>query len=84
MFCVKCGALITRNTLEWNKRFCAICKENNEVGHFCCMRTLVNVPASSERVFYVFYDFETTHDTKRSDRINEHVPYLVCLQEFCS
>jgi len=48
------------------------------------MRPLVNVPASSEHVLYVFYDFETTQDTKRSDTSNEHVPNLVCLQQFCS
>ena len=34
--------------------------ENNEVGHLCFMRPLVNVPASSEHVMYVFYDLETT------------------------
>ena len=48
------------------------------------MRPLVNVPASSERVLYVFYDFETTQYTKRSDTSNEHVTILVCLQQFCS
>ena len=48
------------------------------------MRPLVNVPASSERVLYVFYDFENSQDTKHSDTTNEHVPKLVCLQQFCS
>ena len=48
------------------------------------MRPLVNVPASSERVLYVFYHFETTQDTKHSDMTNEHVPNLVCLQQFYS
>jgi hypothetical protein len=48
------------------------------------MRPLVNVPASIERVLYVFYDLETTQDTILSDRTNEHVPNLVCLQQFCS
>ena len=32
----------------------------------------------------LFYDFETTQDTKRSDMTNEHIPNLVCLQQFCS
>ena len=41
-------------------------------------------PSSSESVMYVFYDFYTAQDTKRSDRTNEHVPNLVCLQQFCS
>ena len=35
-------------------------------------------------MLYVFYDFETTQDTKRSDRTNEQVTNLVCLQQFCS
>jgi len=42
------------------------------------MRPVNNVPESSEHVLYVFYDFETTQDTKRSDMTNEHVPNLVC------
>jgi hypothetical protein len=32
----------------------------------------------------VFYDFETTQDTKFSDNATEHVPILVCLQQFCT
>jgi hypothetical protein len=48
------------------------------------MRPLVNVPASSEHVLYVFYDFETTQDTKCSDRTNEYVSNLESLQQFCS
>ena len=48
------------------------------------MRPLLNVPASSEHVLYVFLDFETKQDMKRSDRTNEHVPNLVSLQQFCS
>ena len=47
------------------------------------MRPLGNAPASSERVLYIFYDFETTQNTRRSDVPNEHVPKLVCLQKFC-
>jgi len=41
------------------------------------------VAASIEHVLYVFYDFETRHDKKCSDKSNEHVPNKVCLQ-FCS
>jgi len=82
--CGTCDAMITRNTHECNKRLCTTCKENKEAGHLCFMRPLVNVPASSERVLYVFYDFETTQDTKRSDTTNKYVPKLVCLQQFCS
>ena len=44
----------------------------------------MNVPVSSEDVLYVFYDFETTQFTKCSVKSNEHVPILVCLQQFSS
>jgi hypothetical protein len=76
--CGTCGAVITRNTHECNKRFYTTQKENKEAGHLCFVHPLVKVPASSERVLYVIYDFETTHDTKRSDTTNEHVPNLDC------
>jgi len=42
------------------------------------------MPASSVHVLYVFYDYEITQDTKRSDKSNVHVQNLVCLQQFCS
>jgi len=58
------------------------CKENKVVGHLCFMRPLVNMPVSSEHLLYVLYDLETTQDTKRSDRKNEHERNLVCLQLF--
>jgi hypothetical protein len=38
----------------------------------------------SEHVLYVFYEFKTTQDKKRSDKTNVHVPNLVCLHQFCS
>ena len=41
--CGTFGALITQNTHECNKRFCATCKENKVVGHLCFMRSKVNV-----------------------------------------
>jgi len=48
------------------------------------MRPLRNEPASCERVLYVFYDFETTQDTRLNDTTSVHVPNFVCLQQFCS
>ena len=48
------------------------------------MPPLVNVPASSEHVLYVFYVFENTQPTKHLDRANEHLANLVYLQQFCS
>ena len=83
-FCGTCRTMITHNTHESKKWFCVTSYENKEVVHFCFMRLLVNLPASNERVLYVFYYFETTQDTKESHRTNEHVPNLVCLQQFCS
>ena len=32
----------------------------------------------------MFYDFETTQDTRISDSATLHVPNLVCLKQFCS
>ena len=47
------------------------------------MRTLSNVLPVSDRILFVFYDFETTQDTENSDSASVHVPNLVSLQ-FCS
>ena len=38
----------------------------------------------SDDVLFVFYDFETTQDTKFSKNANEHIPILVRIQHFCS
>ena len=32
----------------------------------------------------MFYDFETTQDTKFSENATEHIPILVCAQQFCT
>jgi len=32
----------------------------------------------SDDVLFVFYDFETTQDTKFSETANEHIPILAC------
>jgi len=37
-----------------------------------------------DKVLYVFYDFETTHNTRFSDRVTLPIPNLVCVQQFCS
>jgi len=39
---------------------------------------------SSDKDLYVFYDFESTQNTKYSDKATLHVPELVCVQQFCS
>jgi len=38
----------------------------------------------SDRELYISYDFETTQDTKFGDASFEHVPNLVCVQQFCA
>ena len=48
------------------------------------MAPLVNKLPKSDDVLFVFYDFETTQDTRISDSATLHVPNLVCLQQFCS
>ena len=47
------------------------------------MRPLKNELPASDGVLYVYYDFETTQNTKYSDRATLHVPNLVCMQQFC-
>jgi len=42
------------------------------------------LPDASDKVLYVFYDFETTQNTHYSDKATLHVPDLVCFQQFCS
>jgi len=48
------------------------------------MKPLLNELPRSDNVLFVFYDFETTQDTKISDSATVHIPNLVCLQQFCS
>ena len=76
-FCGTCGGLITHTKHECNKRFFATCYENKEVGHLSFMRPLVNVPASSEHMLYVFYDFETTQRRIRNALISDTSLYRI-------
>jgi len=49
------------------------------------MRPLNNaLPPAGDKVFYVFYDFETSQNTEYADEAKLHVPKLFCLQQFCS
>jgi len=70
---------------ECNKVFCANCKQNRDADHLCYMKPLNDVlPDASDKVLHVFYDFETTQNTKYSDKATLYVPDLVCVQQFCS
>jgi hypothetical protein len=66
------------------RMFQPFCQQNREIGHFCFMQPLKNELPRSHNVLFVFYDFETTHDTKFSENATEHIRNLVCLQQFCS
>jgi hypothetical protein len=77
--CGTCGALITYRKHERNN-----CNEKKEINHMCLMRLLMNEPASSEHMQYVFHDFENTQHTNRSNKASVHMPHLVCLLIFCS
>jgi len=48
------------------------------------MAPLVNELPKSDKVLFVFYEFETTQDTRISDSATLHVSNLVYLQQFCS
>jgi len=83
--CVTCGRLVTDARHECNKVYCANCKQNRNVDHLCYLKPLKDVlPDANDKVLYLFYDFETTQNTKYSDKATLHVPDLVCLQQFCS
>jgi hypothetical protein len=48
------------------------------------MRPLKDTVPSDDGVLFVFYDFETTQNTRFSDSATLHVPNLVCVQQVCS
>jgi len=80
-----CGLLVTDARHECNKIFCANCKQKSDAGHLCYMRPLKDaLPDASDKVLYVFYDFETTQNTQYSNKATLNVPDLVCVQQFCS
>ena len=48
------------------------------------MQPLKNKLPSSDKVLYIFYDFEMIQNTRYSDTATVQVPNLVCIQQFCS
>ena len=54
-----------------------------EIGHLCYLPKLKKELQRSDNVLFVFYDFETTRDTRVSDSATLHFPNLACLQQFC-
>lgn len=57
---------------------------DREVGHLCYMAPLLDVVAPSDKTLFVFYDFEACQNKKFTSTATEHVPNLVCVQQFCS
>jgi hypothetical protein len=48
------------------------------------MSPLSNRVPRSDKVLFIFYDFKITRDRKCGDTSFEHVPNLVCFQQFCA
>jgi hypothetical protein len=48
------------------------------------MQPLKNELPSNDNVLYVFCDFETTQNTRYSDKATVHIPNQVYVQQFCS
>jgi len=83
--CATCGLLVTVARHECNKIFCANCYQKMDAGLLCYMRPLKDaLPDASDKVLYVFYDFDTTQNNRYSDKATVHVPDLVCVHQFCS
>ena len=78
--CAKCNSLILRkHKHECFKQYCSFRQQNREAGHYCYMRPLANELPRSDNVLFVFYDFETTQDTRLTESATVHIPNLVCL-----
>jgi len=58
--------------------------KNKEFGHRCYISPLSDKVPRSDKVIFVFYDFETTQDTKCTDTSFNHVPKPVCVRQFCT
>jgi len=75
--CAVCNLCVTRKKHECFKPFCTNCRQNMEINHLCYMQPLKNELPSSDDVLFVFYDFETTQDTKFNESATLRVPMLV-------
>ena len=73
---------MTRENHECNERFCQNCTQKKEAGHLCFMRPLKNAMPAADKMLYVFYDFETTQNTRYSETATLHIPILICLQQY--
>jgi len=49
------------------KLYCSVSQQHREAGHYCYMRPLTNELRRRDNVLFVFYDFETTQDTRLTE-----------------
>jgi len=61
---------MTKKNHECFKPYCANCNKNMEINHVCYMQLLINEMPIADNVFFVFYDFETSQDTKINETAN--------------
>jgi hypothetical protein len=67
---------------ECNKRYCSHCLKNRELGHKCYTAPLSDRAPHSDKVLFIFCDFETRQNKNCSETSFEHMPNLVCVQQF--
>ena len=79
----ECGAVEERYH-ECYKRYCSQYLKKRDLGHRCYISPLSDRASCSDKVLFVFYDFETTQNTKCSDNSFQHVPNLMCVQQICA
>jgi hypothetical protein len=84
--CSACSyPIIPKEKHECYKRYCKNCNQNKEVRHLWYMAPLVmDLVQPSNRVLYVFYDFETMQNKRYDEKTTVHMPHLVCVKQFCS
>jgi primosomal protein N' len=78
--CRECGAKKAVNH-ECHKRFCSHRLKNRDAGTKLYMAHLADMVPRFDRLMFIFYDFETTQDTKCTDTSFEYVRNLVCVEQ---
>jgi len=79
--CRKCGAREGHNH-ECDKRYSSHCLKNRELEHKCYMSSLSDRAPRSDKVLFVFYDFETIRNTRCTNTSCEHVPNFLWSSSF--
>ena len=79
--CRQCSTMEGQNH-EYNKRYCLQGLKYRVIGHKCYISPLSDRAPRSDRVLFLFYNVETTHNAKCTDTSFKHVPNLLCVQKF--